>query len=99
MTEASAATAAEPESVEEVEARGYVGQADERDRDEYALTTGPDSPDTLQATLEAKRAEIDAQLEELAARAKARAESVKQRAGAARSNVQEHRASRQAKGD
>lgn len=86
-------TAAEAESVEEAEARGFRGQADERDRSEYALTTGPDSPDTLQATLEAKRADIDAQLDELAERAKARAESAK-------SKVAEHRATRQAaKGD
>jgi hypothetical protein len=80
MTEAQAATAAEPESVEEVEARGYRGQADERDRSEYALTTGPDSPSALETTLDAKRADAAAQLDEFKARARERAESVKAKA-------------------
>ena len=95
MSEAEAAAAVETESVEEAEARGYRGKADERDRSEYALTTGPESPDTLRVTLEAKKAEIDEQLAELEDRAKAKAESVKARAGQAKSTAQEHRAERQ----
>jgi hypothetical protein len=75
MTEADAAASA-AEAAEEAEARGYVGDADPRDRDEYALTSGPDSPG-LEAQLEAKKAEIDAQLEEFKERAKARAEGAK----------------------
>ena len=65
MTEGdAAAAAAESESVEEAEAKGYRGQADERDRDEYALTSGPESPSALETTLAGKKAEVDAQLDE-----------------------------------
>ena len=67
MSEAEAASAAE--TTEEAQAKGYFGEADPRDRNEYALTSGPESPSALDATLEAKKAEIEAQTEELAARA------------------------------
>lgn len=67
MSEAEAANAAE--TVEEVEAKGFFGEADPRDRNEYALTTGPESPSALEATLDAKKAELEAQTEELATRA------------------------------
>lgn len=46
--------------------QGYRGVADKRDRADYTVASGPDSPD-LEAQLEARRDEIDAQLEELKA--------------------------------
>jgi hypothetical protein len=82
MNDEAAATAA-PETPEETAARGFVGVADERDRDEYALTTGPDSPSAAQATLEAKLADIQAQLDEIKANVKARAEAAKGKVSAA----------------
>jgi hypothetical protein len=77
MTDGEAATADPVEAVEEDEARGYRGQADERDRDEYALTSGPESPSALESALEAKRAEVDAQLDELKEAAQAKGQSVR----------------------
>jgi uncharacterized protein involved in exopolysaccharide biosynthesis len=57
-------------TVAEAEEQGYYGETPDYDRDAYTLTTGPESPSSLEATLEAKQAEIDAQLAELKERAK-----------------------------
>lgn len=46
---------------DEARERGYRGVADPRDREDYALTSGPDGPSTLETTLDAKRADLDAQ--------------------------------------
>jgi hypothetical protein len=77
MTDGEAATADPVESAEEAEAQGYRGTADARDRDEYALTSGPESPSALESALEAKRAEVDAQLDELKEAAQAKGQSVR----------------------
>jgi peptidoglycan hydrolase CwlO-like protein len=65
-------TGDEPATVEEAEARvqedqerGYRGHTHDYDRDAYTLKTGPESPNALEATLEAKRADAEAQLDEL----------------------------------
>lgn len=68
MSEAEAASAAES-AIEEAQAKGFFGEADPRDRDEYALTSGPESPSALEASLAAKQSEIEAQTEDLSARA------------------------------
>ena len=94
MTDGEAATAESVEDVEavveEAEAQGYRGTADERDRDEYALTSGPESPSALEARLGAAKAEVDAQLDELKERGQARAQS-------ARAAHTERKAARQSK--
>jgi hypothetical protein len=64
-------------TVAEAEAQGYLGDAPDYDRDAYTLTTGPDSPSSLEALLEAKQAEITAQLDELKARASERVSQAK----------------------
>jgi hypothetical protein len=74
MTEAESPAA-------EAEEQGFFGETPDYDRDAYALTTGPDSPSSLEATLEAKQAELTAQLDDLKARAKDRAEGAKAKAG------------------
>jgi hypothetical protein len=75
MSDVEAATAAE--TVEEAEAKGFFGDADPRDRDEYALTSGPESPSAAQATAEARVAEAQAQLDEIKASASAKGRSSK----------------------
>ena len=75
MTEAESPAA-------EAEEQGFFGEAPDYDRDAYALTTGPDSPSSLKAALEAKRDELTAQLDELEARAKERASGAKAKAKA-----------------
>jgi hypothetical protein len=95
MTEAegaSAPTSSENVSVddleqvrEEAEARGYEGTAPEYDRDAYTLRTGPESPSTHEALLEAKQAEVNAQLDELHAPAQARSKSAQSGSGSQRS--------------
>jgi hypothetical protein len=75
MTEAESPAA-------EAEEQGFFGEAPDYDRDAYALTTGPDSPSSLKAALEAKRDELTAQLDELETRAKERASGAKAKAKA-----------------
>ena len=75
MTEAESPAA-------EAEEQGFFGEAPDYDRDAYALTTGPDSPSSLEAALEAKQAELTAQLDDLKARAKERAAGAKTKAKA-----------------
>jgi peptidoglycan hydrolase CwlO-like protein len=74
-------TGDEPATVEEAEARvqedqerGYRGHTHDYDRDAYTLKTGPESPNALEATLEAKRADAEAQLDELHEHAEQRSE-------------------------
>lgn len=65
------------EEAAEAEEKGYRGETPDYDRDAYTLRTGPDSPSSLEATLDAKRADIDAQLDEFKANAKTRVEGAK----------------------
>jgi hypothetical protein len=94
MTETTANADAQVEAMEEeaaeAEAKGYRGDGPEYDRDAYTLRTGPDSPSALEATLDAKRAELDAQLDEFKERVSARADSAKAKHG-------ERKAARQSK--
>jgi hypothetical protein len=68
------------QTVAGAEEQGYYGETPDYDRDAYTLTTGPESPSSLEATLAAKKAEIDAQLDALKERAKERAASAKSKA-------------------
>jgi hypothetical protein len=75
MSEADSTAA--PETLEDVEQtaadaeeKGYYGETPEYDRDAYTLKTGPESPSTIEATIAAKRAELEAQEHELTERAK-----------------------------
>jgi hypothetical protein len=86
MSEADAATAAE--STEDAEARGFVGDADPRDRDEYALTSGPESPSAAETQAEARVAEAQAHLDEIKA-------NVQSRGAGAKEAHAEHKAARQ----
>jgi hypothetical protein len=63
MSEAEAASAAE--TTEEAQAKGFFGEADPRDRSEYALTSGPESPTAAQVNAEQKAAEAQALLDQL----------------------------------
>jgi hypothetical protein len=73
MSEAEAASAAE--TTEDAEAQGFFGEADPRDRDEYALTSGPESPSAAQVTAESRLTTAQAHLDEIKANAKAGAAS------------------------
>ena len=87
MSEAEGASLADvTKTVEEAEAQGFVGEADPRDRDEYALTSGPESPTALEASIEAKKAELEAQTETLTANTQDRAASAKAKASNAKSS-------------
>ena len=85
MTESTVDTSATPEALEEeaaeAEEKGYRGETPPYDRDAYTLRTGPDSPSTLEATLDAKRAELDAQLDEFKEHASARVDTAKAKRG------------------
>lgn len=85
MTESTVDTSAHVEALEqeaaEAEEKGYRGETLDYDRDAYTLRTGPDSPSTLEATLDAKRAELDAQLDEFKERASARVDAAKTKRG------------------
>jgi hypothetical protein len=84
---------AETAAVDPLE-QGYQGDMPEYDREAYTLATGPDSPSSLDAWLEAKQAEVTQQLDDLKARAKEGAEAVKAEAQAHKATHQEHKAAR-----
>lgn len=88
---ASGAEARDVEAVEqEAQEKGYYGETPDYDRDAYTLQTGPESPSTLEATLAAKRADLDAQFNEFK-------ESAKTRAEGAKAKHEERKAARQSK--
>ena len=76
-TDAEQSVADIEQTVADAEAKGYYGETPDYDRDAYTLTTGPDSPSSLEATLTAKRAEIEEQLSGLKERAEAKVTSAK----------------------
>lgn len=94
MTDSTVDTSAHVEALEdeaaEAEEKGYRGETPPYDRDAYTLRSGPESPSTLEATLDAKRAELDAQLDEFKEHASARGDAAKAKRG-------ERKAARQSK--